>query len=99
MQSAYSHMGHHQPATRRPTTTLDTKADPVSFAVDIKPLFRERDRTSMLSHFDLWSHDDVSEHASAILARLEDGTMPCDGSWPADRVGVFRQWVAQGAPA
>ena len=27
----------------------------VSFATDIKPLFRQKDRNSMESHFDLWS--------------------------------------------
>jgi hypothetical protein len=71
----------------------------VSYEADIKPLFRERDRSSMLSHFDLWSHDDVSDHAAAILARLEQGSMPCDGAWPADRVDLFRSWLTQGAPA
>ena len=30
--------------------------------------------------FDLWSHDDVSRNADAILARLRAGTMPCDGA-------------------
>ena len=73
--------------------------DPVSFVADVKPLFRERDRASMRSHFDLWSLDDVTEHAPAILARLEEGEMPCDGPWPADRVDVFRHWLAQGTPA
>jgi hypothetical protein len=76
----------------------DSKGDPVSFAADVKPFFREKDRASMLSPFDLWSFDDVSEHAPAILARLEEGNMPCDGAWPADRVGVFRRWLAQGTP-
>jgi hypothetical protein len=76
-----------------------SRSEPISYAVDIKPLFRERDRSSMLSHFDLWSHDDVSDHAAAILARLEQGSMPCDGAWPADRVDLFRSWLTQGAPA
>ena len=49
--------------------------------------------------FDLWSHDDVSSHADAILGRLEAGTMPCDGAWPAERVAVFRQWIDAGKPA
>jgi hypothetical protein len=53
----------------------------------------------MLSHFDLWAYDDVSEHAAAILERLEEGTMPCDGAWPEDRVDLLRRWVAQGTPA
>jgi hypothetical protein len=78
---------------------LDSNTDPVSFAADVKPLFREKDRASMLRHFDLWSFDDVSKHADAILARISDGTMPCDGAWPADRVDVFRRWVAQGTAA
>jgi hypothetical protein len=76
----------------------DSQGDAVSYATDLKPLFREKDRTSMLRHFDLWSHDDVSEHAPAILARLEAGKMPCDGAWPADRVDVFRRRLAQGTP-
>ena len=79
--------------------SLAGNGDPVSFAADVKPLFREKDRASMLRHFDLWSLDDVAEHASAILDQLEGGTMPCDGAWPADRVDVFRRWLAQGSAA
>jgi hypothetical protein len=70
-----------------------------SFATDIKPLFRERDRRSMLSHFDLWSFDDVVEHKDAIVEQLAEGDMPCDGPWPADQVELFRSWVAAGTPA
>jgi hypothetical protein len=73
-------------------------SETVSYAADVKPLFREGDRQSMLIAFDLWSYDDVSKHAAAILAKLEEGTMPCDGAWPADRVEVFRRWLAQGTP-
>jgi hypothetical protein len=50
----------------------------------------------MQSRFGLWSHDDVSQHADAILARLRDGTMPCDGSLPAEQVDVFEHWVDGG---
>ena len=71
----------------------------MSFDTDIKPLFRERDRGSMQSHFDLWSYDDVSTHADAILAVLRAGTMPCDGAWPAADVELFERWVAGGKPA
>jgi len=71
---------------------------PVSFATDVRPLFREKDRDSMQSNFDLWSHDDVSNAASRILAKLEDGTMPCDGAWPQDQVDLFRRWVEEGTP-
>ena len=53
----------------------------------------------MRSAFDLWSLDDVSTHADSILDRLEAGTMPCDGAWPAARVAIFRQWIEGGKPA
>jgi hypothetical protein len=71
----------------------------ISFEEDIKPLFRERDRESMKRAFDLWSYDDVVEHSDAILNRLSEGTMPCDGAWPDEQVAVFEQWVDAGMPA
>jgi len=71
----------------------------VSFAQDIQPLFREGDRKAMKFAFDLGSHDDVKSNADAILARLENGSMPCDGAWPADRVDTFRRWVESGMAA
>jgi hypothetical protein len=69
-----------------------------SFETDIQPLFREGDRESMESQFDLWDYDDVSENADAILARLEDGSMPCDGAWPEEQVDLFRRWAEAGKP-
>ena len=69
------------------------------FEDDVKPLFRERDRDSMRFAFDLWSVDDVSTNADGILARLEAGTMPCDGAWPAERIAVFRRWIDSGKTA
>ena len=48
--------------------------------------------------FDLWSYEDVSQHAEAILARLRDGSMPCDGAWPAPQVDLFQSWVESGRP-
>lgn len=72
--------------------------EPLSFENHIKPLFREGDRGSMTFAFDLWSYADVSANADAILARLRDGSMPCDGAWPADRVGTFERWIAAGKP-
>jgi hypothetical protein len=68
----------------------------VSFAAHIQPLFRDRDRRSMLFAFDLWSYDDVRTYGQAILERLEAGTMPCDGAWPAERVDVLRRWLDTG---
>jgi hypothetical protein len=40
-----------------------------------------------------WDYNDVSTHASAIPARLRNGTMPCDGPWPAGQVETFQRWV------
>jgi hypothetical protein len=71
-------------------------ADPGSFDRDVKPLFRERDRGSMSSHFDLWSYDDVSANADAILGAIESGTMPCDGRWDDDQVEILRRWIDGG---
>ena len=72
--------------------------EPVGFETDIKPMFRERDRRSMEFAFDLWSHDDVSENADAILRRISAGTMPCDGAWPQAQVALLERWIASGKP-
>jgi hypothetical protein len=77
----------------------DSERAGLSFDHDVKPLFRERDRGSMLATFDLWQRDDVAENADPILKALEDGSMPCDGAWPAERVDVLRRWVNAGMPA
>jgi hypothetical protein len=69
-----------------------------SFETHIKPLFRERDRGSMKFAFDLWSYEDVSDNAEAILGKLEDGSMPCDGAWPAEQVMTFERWIGGGKP-
>lgn len=73
-------------------------SDPVSFKADIKPMFREHDRGSMQSHFDLWSYEDVTDHAEAILAAVTAGSMPCDGAWPQAQVNRLRQWIESGMP-
>jgi hypothetical protein len=72
---------------------------PTSFDRDIKPMFRDKDRTSMLQRFDLWSYSDVSQHADAILGQVSAGRMPCDGRWPDDHVELFRQWMESGKSA
>jgi hypothetical protein len=69
----------------------------LSFDRDIRPLFREKDRASMLNRFDLWSHEDVTTHQDAIASQLARGSMPCDGAWPSDRVAVFQRWIAEGS--
>ncbi len=68
----------------------------VSFAADIRPLFREKDIRSMARHFDLTSYEDVSTVADRILGRLRSGSMPCDGEWPPEQVDLFEQWIRRG---
>jgi hypothetical protein len=70
--------------------------EPVSFETDVKPLFRERDQRSMTFMFDLWAHDDVSEHADDILERVRDGSMPCDGEWAQAEIDLFERWITGG---
>ena len=70
--------------------------EPVGFEQHIRLLFRERDRKSMKFAFDLWSYADVKEHGDAILERLRDGSMPCDGGWPPEKIDAFERWVTTG---
>jgi hypothetical protein len=70
---------------------------PLSFERDIRPMFREKDRASMLKAFDLWSHNDVVVHQDPIASQLAHGTMPCDGAWSSDRIALFERWVAEGS--
>ena len=71
--------------------------DGISYEQNIRQLFRDRDIQSMKFAFDLSSYDDVRANAEAIYARLGDGTMPCDGAWPADDVERFRTWIGHGS--
>jgi hypothetical protein len=71
----------------------------LSFERDIKPLFRAKDRDSMLAAFDLFDYEDVVEQADAIVGALRSGQMPCDGAWPAAQVDTLQQWIDAGKPA
>jgi CDGSH-type Zn-finger protein/truncated hemoglobin YjbI len=75
---------------------LPTADENVGFAEHIKPLFRDSDRGAMRWAFDLFAYEDVRNHAQAIATRLEQGTMPCDGAWPAERIAVFKRWMETG---
>ena len=71
----------------------------LSFERDIKPLFRDKDRNSMMAAFDLFDYADVVEHADAIVGSLGSGQMPCDGAWPDADVERLQQWIDAGKPA
>lgn len=85
-----------EPEQEQPPVVLPAADEPVRFAKHIKALFRARDRQSMKFAFDLWAYEDVSQHAGAILERLHNGTMPCDGAWPADKIEAFERWTTTG---
>jgi truncated hemoglobin YjbI/CDGSH-type Zn-finger protein len=87
-----------RPSTARSVTVPGPDEQP-SFAAHIRGLFRDTDRRSMQWAFDLGSHSDVATHGPAILTRLRDGSMPCDGRWPPEWIAAFERWLAAGAPA
>ncbi len=70
----------------------------LSFAKDIRPLFRDTPDVEKMKGMglDLSSYEDVKAKAEGIYSRLEDGSMPCDGAWPADRVALFKRWMDEG---
>ncbi|HEX6702490.1 MAG TPA: hypothetical protein VF101_17315 [Gaiellaceae bacterium] len=72
-------------------------AEQLSFARDIRSLFRERDIRSMKFAFDLASYEDARTHGEAIYAALAAGQMPCDGAWADEDVRRFRSWLDTGA--
>jgi hypothetical protein len=70
----------------------------LSFERDIRTLFREKDRDSMMAAFDLFDYGDVAENADAIVGSLRSGQMPCDGAWPDADVEKLQQWIDDGKP-
>ena len=79
--------------------TSGNEGGTLSFARDIRPMFRDKDRDSMLKAFDLFEYADVAGHADAIAGALRSGKMPCDGAWPASKVDKLQQWIDLGKPA
>jgi len=70
----------------------------LSFATDIRPLFRDEPDVKAMKRMglDLSSYEEVKSQAEGIYATLENGTMPCDGPWPKDRVETFKRWIDEG---
>jgi hypothetical protein len=74
----------------------------LSFATDIRPLFRDGDVDCMKTMgIDL---DDpawmcVSANAQSVYDAVYAGTMPPDEPWSADRVSLFKRWMDAGCPA
>jgi len=69
----------------------------LSFAADIRPLFRSSDIEEMKSNgLDLSSYEDVKRRAQEIYGRLAAKDMPCDQAWDAANIGKFKQWMDGG---
>jgi hypothetical protein len=70
----------------------------LSFAKDIRPLFRDAPDVDSMKKYgiDLSSFMDVKAKAEKIYATLAEGSMPCDGPWPSDRIVLFQRWMDEG---
>jgi len=74
----------------------------ISFAADIRPLFREGDIKCMakggVKLDDLgWMSDPA--HAKDVYESVSNGSMPPDKPWAADRISLFKSWMDAGYPA
>ncbi len=71
---------------------------PLSFAKDIRPLFRDTPDVDSMKEYglDLSSYAEVKVHAENIYVRLEDQSMPCDEPWPPERLALFKRWMEEG---
>lgn len=89
-----------EPAPPREPVAAPPPPPPVllSFARDIKPLFRDKDRNRMLFRFDLFLLDDVRQNAADIFSAVSSGRMPCDVPWDSSKVASFRKWMDDGSP-
>jgi hypothetical protein len=74
----------------------------VSFAADIRPLFRPIDIEHMSFFCDLSKYEDVRDNAQEIRDRLNGvggGLMPpkhAGGPWTAENIALFQKWIAGG---
>jgi hypothetical protein len=73
---------------------------PVSFAAEIRPLFRDTPDIDTMQGYglDLSSYEEVKARASEIYACLPNGSMPCDEQWPTRRLALLKQWIEEGMP-
>jgi len=71
---------------------------PISFATDIRPLFRDSPDVEWMREYalDLSSYEEVKGRAVEIYSRLVDGSMPCDEPWSHERLRLFRLWMEDG---
>ena len=73
----------------------------LSFAADIRPLFRDEDIDCMKGMGvelgdPAWMC--VPANAESVYRTVADGSMPPDEPWPAERVALFNEWMNAGCP-
>ncbi len=70
----------------------------LSFAQDIRPLFRDNDIDSMkdFGDFDLSKVGEVRAHSKLIYHRLKAKEMPCDAPWSDANIAKFKEWMDSG---
>ena len=69
----------------------------LSFAGDIRPLFRDTDVSAMKRYgLDLSSYEDVKKRAKDIYSQLSAKEMPCDGPWNESRRQKLKEWMESG---
>jgi succinate dehydrogenase/fumarate reductase cytochrome b subunit len=69
----------------------------LSFAAEIRPLFRDKDIKAMKPMgIDLSSYEDVKKHIRDIYARLSAKGMPCDEPWSDGHLQKLKEWMQSG---
>ncbi|MGA2108188.1 MAG: hypothetical protein ABSH25_11155 [Syntrophorhabdales bacterium] len=69
----------------------------LSFANDIRPLFRDMDVSAMKRYgIDLSSYEHVKKRSRDIYAQLSAKEMPCDGPWEESRQQKLKEWMDSG---
>lgn len=71
----------------------------VVYERDIRPLFREKDMSSMSRASDLASYNDVRANVGRILRKLSEGRCTATALWPEERDDLLRGWVDADCPA
>jgi len=74
----------------------------ISFAANIRPLFRDGDIQCMGKagvHLDDHAWMSVPANAKLVYSQVSAGTMPPDAPWTPDRVSLFKAWMDAAYPA
>lgn len=73
----------------------------LSFASDIRPLFRDEDIECMKGMgVDLDDPAWMCVHANAeiVYGAVSNGSMPPDEPWETEKVALFKKWMDAGCP-